>query len=352
MSQQRTEKPTQQRLKKAREKGQFPAAKEFVSAAQFLVITIVGTAWFAGWFESAKSGFRSALLLAFRQDANTTDFIQTVRSLIVGTFVPLAPAAAILLATTLAFQIGSTNMGVSFSKLSPSFNRLNPMSRLKEIPRQNLPAMLQACAVLGVVGYMVYGIAVDHLPALLMLPLASIQTGLSVVGTTFEQVLWRCTAVLVVVGAVEMFRHRWLYNKDLAMTKQEIREEHKEQEGDPHIKGRIRRLRRDLLRRQMMKEIPTATAVIVNPTHYAIAIRYEAGGMSSPKVVAKGRNYLALRIRQIAADHSVPVIENPPLARALYKSVEVGSEIPPDFYRAVAEVLAYIYRMMGTRVTG
>jgi flagellar biosynthetic protein FlhB len=136
------------------------------------------------------------------------------------------------------------------------------------------------------------------------------------------------------------------------MTKQEIRDEHKEQEGDPNIKGRIRRLRRDLLRRQMMKEIPAATAVIVNPTHYAVAIRYDAGGMASPKVVAKGRNYLALRIRRIAADHGVPIVENPPLARALYQSVEVGHEIPPDFYRAVAEVLAYIYRMMGTRVTG
>jgi flagellar biosynthetic protein FlhB len=226
------------------------------------------------------------------------------------------------------------------------------MSRLKEIPRQNLPAMLQALLLLAVIGYMVHAIAIEFLPVLLTLPMAGIHTGLSVVGAAFEKVLWRCTAVLVAIGVIEMFRHRWLYNKDLAMTKEEIRQEHKDQEGDPHIRARIRRLRRDLLRRQMMKEIPTATAVIVNPTHYAVAIRYDAAGMASPKVVAKGRNYLALRIRQIASDHGVPVVENPPLARALYGSVEVGHEIPPDFYRAVAEVLAYIYRIMGTRITG
>jgi flagellar biosynthesis protein FlhB len=352
VAEQRTEKPTSQRLRKAREKGQFPAAKEFVSGAQFLVLTIVATAWFAGWFESAKAGFRSALLLAFRDKLDASDFIYMVRSLVVGTFLPLVPAALILLGTTLAFQIGSTNMGVSFSKLTPDFKRFNPMSKLKEIPRQNVPAMLQACALLAVVGYMIYGITTDHLPVLLKLPMASLQAGLSVVGGAFEQVLWRCTAVLVVIGAVEMFRHRWLYNKDLAMTKQEVREEHRDQEGDPQIKGRIRRIRRDLLRRQMMKEVPLATAVIVNPTHYAVAIRYESGGMASPKVVAKGQNYLALRIRTVASEAGVPIIENAPLARALYQSVEVGHEIPSDFYRAVAEVLAYIYRRMGTRITG
>jgi flagellar biosynthetic protein FlhB len=133
------------------------------------------------------------------------------------------------------------------------------------------------------------------------------------------------------------------------MTRQEIRDEHKENEGDPHIKARVRRLRRDLLRRRMMQEVPRATAVIVNPTHYAIAIRYDSGAMASPKVVAKGRNYVAQKIRQIANDNEVPIVENPPLARALYTAVEVGSEIPPDFYRAVAEILAYVYRIMGNR---
>jgi flagellar biosynthetic protein FlhB len=134
------------------------------------------------------------------------------------------------------------------------------------------------------------------------------------------------------------------------MTKQEIREEFKETEGNPQIKQRVRRLQRDLARRHMMKEIPTATAVIVNPTHYAVAIRYSLESMGAPLVVAKGKNYLAARIREKAIAHNVPIVENQPLAQALYKAADVGQEIPAHLYRAVAEVLAYIYKLMNGRL--
>jgi flagellar biosynthesis protein FlhB len=133
------------------------------------------------------------------------------------------------------------------------------------------------------------------------------------------------------------------------MTKQEVRDEAKETEGNPQIKGRIRRIQRDLARRSMMKEVAKATAVIVNPTHYAVAILYEMESMAAPRVLAKGKNYLARRIRELALEHAVPIIENQPLAQALYKSVEVGQEIPAHLYRAVAEVLAYIFKLMHPR---
>ena len=144
----------------------------------------------------------------------------------------------------------------------------------------------------------------------------------------------------------DLLRQYRRYQKDMRMSKQEVREEMKESEGDPYIRARIRRLRRDLLRQQMMKQVPTATAVIVNPTHYAVALRYDHGSTAVPMVVAKGRNHLALRIREMAVSNGVPLVENPPLAQALYKSVKTGQEIPPHLYRAVAEVLAYIYRLM------
>ena len=136
------------------------------------------------------------------------------------------------------------------------------------------------------------------------------------------------------------------------MTKQEVRDELKETEGNPQIKARVRRIQRDLARRNMMKEIPKATAVIVNPTHYSVAIRYEMERMAAPMVLAKGKNYLARRIRQIALEHQVPMVENQPLAQALYKSADVGQEIPPHLYRAVAEVLAYIFKLMQEKVDG
>jgi flagellar biosynthetic protein FlhB len=136
----------------------------------------------------------------------------------------------------------------------------------------------------------------------------------------------------------------------MRMSKQEIRDEFKEVEGSPLIKSRIRRIRRDLARRRMMQEIPHAAAVIVNPTHYAVALSYTMNSSGAPKVIAKGKNYLALRIRQRAIENQIPLIENPPLAQALYKAVDVGQEIPAQFYRAVAEVLAYIFKLMHARV--
>jgi len=148
---------------------------------------------------------------------------------------------------------------------------------------------------------------------------------------------------------VDLLRQKKRYQEDLKMSKQDIRDEFKEIEGSPLIKQRLRRLRRDFARRRMMHEVPKATAVIVNPTHYAVALSYTLHAPGAPKVVAKGKNYLALRIRKKAVEHQVPLIENPPLAQALYKTVDVGQEIPAEFYRAVAEVLAYIFKMVNGR---
>jgi flagellar biosynthesis protein FlhB len=152
--------------------------------------------------------------------------------------------------------------------------------------------------------------------------------------------------VLVVLGLVLLIRERSKYNKSLRMSKQEIREEAKETDGNPHTKSRIRRLQRDMRRKNMMHKVATATAVIVNPTHYAVAILYDQGSGGAPTVVAKGKNYLAARIRQRAIENQVPIIENPPLAQTLYKSVDTGQEIPAHLYRAVAEILAYIFKLM------
>jgi len=164
--------------------------------------------------------------------------------------------------------------------------------------------------------------------------------------------LWKAAGAFLVWGAVDLWRQKRRYIRDMRMTKQEVREEYKQNEGSPEIKMKIRRMRREMLRRRMMSEVPTATAVIVNPTHYAVALRYEQQSMVAPRVVAKGKNYLALRIKEKALSHQVPVIENPPLAQALYKHVEVGQEIPAQLYRAVAEVLAYVFRLMNGRRPG
>ena len=223
---------------------------------------------------------------------------------------------------------------------------------MSELPKQNLPNVGQAIVLLPLFLWSVYAIARDNRKRSWRYRCKSVESGFGFIGGTLMDLFWKAAGVFVVVGVVDLFRQMRRHNSELRMSKQEIREESKEMEGNPQMKARIRRLQRDRARRQMMKEVPTATAVIVNPTHFAVAIRYHLDGMAAPMVVAKGKNFLALRIRQKAIEHQVPIIENPPLAQALYKSVEVGQEIPAHLYRAVAEILAYIFKLMNGRLPG
>jgi len=245
-----------------------------------------------------------------------------------------------------AAQMAITKFGLSATKLAPDFKRLSPMDRLRELPRQNVPALIQAVILLPLFGTAVYFICRDRFAEYFILPLEGVETGAAQVGTSLAALLWRGAGVFMLFGTIDLLRQRRRYSRDMRMSRQDIREEFKETEGNPQMKMRIRRLLRDRIRRNMMKQVPTATAVIVNPTHFAVAIRYQMEWSSAPKVVAKGKNYLALRIRQRAVEHQVPLIENAPLAQALYKSADVGQEIPAHLYRAVAEILAYIYRLM------
>ncbi len=201
-------------------------------------------------------------------------------------------------------------------------------------------------------GWAVYAVVKANLEAYVVLPLGDVESGTAFVFGSVRDLLWKAAFLVFLVGSVDLFRQRQKWSRELRMSKQEIRDEFKEAEGNPQIKARVRRLQRELLRRRMVREVPKATAVIVNPTHFAVAIRYQVQDMTAPKVIAKGKNLLALRIRQIAIENQVPIVENPPLARSLYASVEVGQEIPPNLYHAVAEVLAYIYRLMNGKLPG
>jgi flagellar biosynthetic protein FlhB len=283
---------------------------------------------------------------AFKRDLNGQEFLQLGTEALTRMLGPLGSAALLMVLVTLAVQFVTTKGGLSMAKLKPSLDRLNPISRLKELPGRNASSTIQAVLMLTVFGGAIYMVIEAHLDSFLGLPLAPLSLSLALIGGSLQDLFWKAAGVFVVFGVVDLLRQNRRYQKDMRMSKQEIREEFKESEGDPHIRARIRRLRRDMLRQQMMKQVPTATAVIVNPTHYAVALRYDHGSTAVPVVVAKGRNYLAQRIRETAVSHGVPLVENPPLAQALYKSVKTGQEIPPHLYRAVAEVLAYIYRLM------
>jgi flagellar biosynthesis protein FlhB len=348
---QKTEKPTKRRLEKARKEGQFPVSKEMVSALQFLAFVWVLFAA-GGRFLAAISGFfRELLTGSFHLQLDSRSVFRLYQHTLTTAIVPILIFGAIMAGVLLVIQLGTTKLGVSAKKLKPDLTKLNPLKKLRQLPRQNLSSFMQALLLLPLVVLVVYAIGKSSLPTFIQLPTLAIRPAAAVVGQSVQDLLWRFAWVLVGLGCIDLVRQLRRHATGLRMSKQEIREEMKETDGNPQIKSRVRRIQRDLARRNMMKEIPKASAVIVNPTHYAVAICYEMDSMAAPKIVAKGKNYLAMRIRKIAMEHQVPIVENQPLAQALYKSADVGQEIPAHLYRAVAEILAYIYKLMNMRRT-
>jgi len=346
---QQTEKPTQRKLEKARKEGQFPVSKEFVHGVSFLVFVLLlgayGRDWLAGLVETSKivlhRGFQMEL---------TPIVLRELLSLLGKRLVyPLMIAGGVIAGSSLIVHLMVTRLGFAFNKLAPDFARLNPAKALANAKRQNLTGFVQALILLPVFSLAVYYIALDNLPAFMQLPFLAVDSGVKRVTASINDLLWKAVYLFMIWGAIDLFRQTKRFQQEMRMSKQEIRDEAKESDGNPQVKQQIRRLQKDALRRRMMSQVPTATAVIVNPTHFAVAIRYHVESMSTPVVVAKGKNYLALRIRQKAVENQVPIVENPPLAQALYASVEVGQEIPSNFYRAIAEILAYIYKLRGRK---
>ncbi len=343
---QKTHQPTARRLEKAREEGQFLTSREFVSGFQFLTVVALLAAWGGRWTDEARLSFAMLFEQAFRPVITPADVTRLASHILSHVFLPLGLAGVLVLVVTLMLQFAVTQGGFSAKRLVPNFSRMNPFEKLPQIPKQSLPAAAQATVMVVVFGFVIWMIGKRNVEVFFLLPLTPAEAGAQKIWGAIEELLWKAAALFVLLGCVDLLRQKRKFTNDMKMTHQEIRDEMKDSEGNPHIKARIRRLRRDLLRRQMMRSVPTATAVIVNPTHFAVALKYDRDSMSTPMVVAKGKNFLALRIRQKAIENQIPLIENPPLAQALYKSCEVGQEIPAAFYRAVAEVLAYVYKLM------
>ena len=346
----KTEKPSARKLLKARREGQVAASRDFVSGLQFTVFVIL----------LAESGQR---LFASLKQA-TRAFVHAGISRRPGCRRAAPIAASGLRADAVSVRGYRRNPGGSprwhsswlqrdfpsaCNAWRPRVANFNPIAKLKSAPQKGFGSAIQGIALLAVFMPTIYFVVSHNATRLMFLPLTSLDVGLRTVGSICMDILWKAAAFFLVFGLIDLFRQKRRFLKQMRMSKQDVRDEMKETEGNPHIKMRIRRLQRDVRRRRMMDEVKTATAVIVNPTHYAVAIRYHHESMPAPIVVAKGKNYLALRIRARALENQVPLIENPPLAQALYKSVEVGQQIPPHLYRAVAEILAYIFRLMGAK---
>jgi flagellar biosynthetic protein FlhB len=345
----KTEKATQHRLVKARREGKFASSKDFVSGLQFTVFVILLVESGQQLIGNLKQATRTLFSQAFRPDLSPAALTAVLHQSFAQTMYPLAATSGVLVLTGLAFQLTSTGFGMSLHGLTPKTSNFNPISKLKSAPQKGFASAMQAVALLLMFSFTLYWVTARDLNRMLLVPLSSLETGVAEMRSLCLTVLWKAAAFFLLFGMIDFARQKRRFSKQMKMSKQDVREEQKQTEGNPQIKMRIRRLQRDTRRRRMMEDVKTATALIVNPTHYAVAIRYHHETMAAPVVVAKGKNYLAGRIRARALSHQIPLVENPPLAQALYKSVEVGQQIPPHLYRAVAEILAYILRLMGTK---
>jgi flagellar biosynthesis protein FlhB len=345
----KTEKATPHRLLKARREGQVAASRDFVAGLQFTVFVVLLVECGQQLLANLKVATRSIFSQAFRPDLGPDALTGILHQSFAQTLSPLAATSGILVLTGLAFQLSSTGFSMSLNRLTPKTSNFNVLTKLKSLPGKGFASALQGVALVVVFGFTLYWIIARNGAQLLLLPLSSLEVGVNSMRALCLDVLWKAAALFMLFGMVDLFRQKRRFAKQMRMSKQDIRDEQKQTEGNPQIKMRIRRLQRDTRRRRMMEDVKTATALIVNPTHYAVAIRYDHESMAAPVVVAKGKNYLAGRIRARALEHQVPLVENPPLAQALYKSVEVGQQIPPHLYRAVAEILAYLFRLMGAK---
>jgi len=348
-NEQKTEKATPRRLEKAREDGQFATAGEFVSSLQFIAFLALLGSYGPIWLKNMQEMFAIELREAFAGRLQAAFLQEMAVRLLSRSLGPFMVAGIGVCVASLLLHLLLSGFGCSSKKWLPDLNRLNPGKKLSSLPGQNAWALGKTLIMAGVFSILVAHFSSEQWDRLQLLPLTTVSSAAASVFTSVSDVVWKIASVMVVLGCLDFFRQRKQFNDQLKMSKQDIKEEMKESEGNPHSKGRMRRMHRDSRRRHMMKDVAKATAVIVNPTHYAIAIVYDPEKNAAPMVIAKGKNYLAKRIRLRAALAQVPIVENRFLAQTLYKAVPVGAEIPPALYRAVAEILAYIQRMTDAR---
>ena len=342
----KTESPTPHRLEKARKEGKIPRSRELTS----LLMLVAGLAilWMGG--EQMARQLAKMVASGFSFDHHLINdsgqIVRHISRLLKQAIWALLPLMAGLVLIAIAAPMLLGGIVLSGKSLAFKFDKLNPLSGLKRmISAQTwaelLKAVLKAALVGSVTGWYVWTRWPEMLRLITESPFEGVAHGMNMVAAC---------CFLVVLGLMPMvgfdvFWQLYSYFKQLRMTQQEIRDEHKEMEGDPHVKGRIRQAMRAAARRRMMADVPKADVIVTNPTHYSVALQYDDKKMSAPKVVAKGAGDVALRIRELGKEHRVPILEAPPLARALYRHSEIGQHIPGALYGAVAEVLAWVWQL-------
>lgn len=347
-SEEKTEQPTSKKIRDARNKGQVVQSKDLNSAISLLAV-------FLGF--TALSQFYVDNLIGFYQ--YTLNLVEDTASLFTTNGIALYFSEAILLILKLSLPllliamvsgvvVSYSQVGFLFTSepLKPKLEKINPLKGLKNMfSMKSIVEMVKAIAISTLVLYVAYSYILDHISELLITLELEVGSIVVVMWDLIYNVVIRCAILMFVIGVFDFAYKKRKNKKELMMSKQEIKEEYKQSEGDPQLKAKIKEKQRAFAMGRMMQEVPKADVIITNPTHFAVALKYDTQLAEAPVVVAKGQDLIAQNIKKIANEHEVPIVENKPLAQTLYKTVDIGSYIPADLYEAVAEVLAYVYSL-------
>ena len=348
----KTEQPTGKRLGKAKSEGNIPISQEVKSVAMLVgALIVVGV--IAPWVAKDMARFMRGFIE--RPETMQVD-IESLRTFFVSTVwkitVLMAFPVAVLVVAALVGSIGQVGLVYTPKKLSFNLGAINPFAGLKR--------MFSVTSVIEMGKSLVKIFAVGGMVAALVIPTMGhpdkiidqdLPTTLSEIHRLLVMIIFITVLVMSALASADYIYQHWSHREKLKMTKQEVKDEHKEQDGDPKVKNKIRSLRIERHRQRMMVAVSKANVIITNPTHFAVALKYDMDAMAAPVVVGKGVDYLAKRMRQVAEIHEVPIVENPPLARALYAAVEIDHEIPQEHYKAVAEVIGFVMRLKGKRAS-
>ncbi len=349
----KTESPSPRKLEKAREEGQVPQSRELSSL--LVLMTAGGAVWALGGqvSQTLSDVMRTGLRFDHQLATDPALLFGKIQQLATDTLTGVAPLLLIVVVAALLGPVALHGGMFNTKALAPKFSRINPLSGLKRmVSVDSLSELVKSLLKVGLLGLIAAWLMWDALDAMFALGMETVESGAHDMGVLLVKTFLLVSAGMLIVALMDVPYQLWHYYTQLKMTREEVRQEVKESEGDPHVKARIRAMQREVARRRMMSEIPTADVVVTNPTHYAVALKYSEGVMRAPRVVAKGADLLAARIREEAGKHAVPVLEAPPLARALYRHTELEQEIPARLYAAVAEVLAYVYQLKHYQSSG
>lgn len=341
----KTEQATPKKKRDERKKGNVFSSKDLVAAffiiLMFLTIKVLGKFMYTALYNSMSFW----LSVCDGSYPLTDEAAIPIMVEVIKVFVIVAgPLLIMSILINVIFTGAQTRFIFSTEALKPKFSRLNPIEGFKKLfSIRSVVELVKSLIKIAVIAWIIFNDIsgeIYHIAALFDVDISS--AFLYMCSTLFSTVI-NIGVIFILLGIVDLFYQWWDYEKNLKMTKQEVKEEYKQMEGDPQIKGKIKQKQREMAQRRMMQEVPTADVIIRNPTHYAIAVRYDPDKNLAPVVVAKGADLVAMKIIEIAEAHDITMTENKPLARALYDKVDIGREIPPEFYQTVAEILAWVY---------